>query len=262
MSAMTLENKTSIAGSTAIGTFAQGLKYIFNPKNLWHELTTWKAREWVLLAVLLSAQAAAFIIGADYGFNGWIGLITGVLTILSLVLVNQGRITNYLFGFIGSAVWLVISLQNMLIGDIFSQAFYVIMNVLGIYWWQKAINEQDTEESEGVKAKKMTILQGVLAAIGTVIIYAIVVTVSIHAGGNQVWLDGTLLPLGIAGQVLMTLGYRSQWVAWIAIDAINVIIWAGQLATGGPAALSMLVLQVVMLVNAFYGTWCWFKNTK
>lgn len=241
--------------------FMQGVKYIFTPRNLWKELTTWKAREWVLLLVLLAAQATAFFIGKDYGFNGWVGLITGVLTILSLVLVNQGRITNYLFGFIGSAVWLVISLQNMLIGDIFSQLFYVVMNVLGIYWWQKAINGQNSEEAEGVKARKMTVLQGVLTVIGT-IIYAIVVTVSIHAGGNQVWLDGTLLPLGIAGQVLMTLGYRSQWVAWIAIDVINVIIWAGQLATGGPAALSMLVLQIVMLINAFYGTYCWFKNSE
>jgi nicotinamide mononucleotide transporter len=58
----------------------------------------------------------------------------------------------------------------------------------------------------------------------------------------------------------MTFGYRSQWIAWIALDVINVVIWWNQLASGGPAALSMLVLQVAMLLNALYGAWCWFKS--
>ena len=57
-----------------------------------------------------------------------------------------------------------------------------------------------------------------------------------HTGGVQVRLDGTLLPLGIVGQILMTYGYRSQWVAWIILDVIKVVIWFNQLSAGGPGA--------------------------
>ena len=83
--------------------------------------------------------------------------------------------------------------------------------------------------------------QGILAVIATIVIYLIVVFVSSHTGGVQVWLDGTLLPLGIVGQILMTYGYRSQWVAWIILDVIKVVIWFNQLSAGGPGAMSMFV---------------------
>ncbi len=104
--------------------------------------------------------------------------------------------------------------------------------------------------------------QGILAVIATIVIYLIVVFVSSHTGGVQVWLDGTLLPLGVVGQILMTYGYRSQWVAWIILDVIKVVIWFNQLSAGGPGAMSMFVLQVVMLANGFYGAWVWFHKSS
>jgi len=72
-------------------------------------------------------------------------------------------------------------------------------------------------------------------------------------------LDASLLVLGVIGQILMTYGYRSQWVAWIILDVINVIIWAVQLRHGGAAALSMLVLQISTLINGLYGAHLWFR---
>lgn len=254
------KSEKPIKTDSGFDVFLKGLKYVLNPVNLIRELTSWKPFEWGLMVTLTAVQTIVLIIGNDYSVTGWIGYVTGLFTIFSLLLVNKGRLTNYLWGFLGCSTWLVVSIQNRLIGDIFSQSFYVVMNVIGIYFWKKQMDSQ-SDSNDHVEAKKMTVLQSVLTIIGTIVLYAIVVTVSIHANGNQVWLDGALLPLGIAGQVLMTFGYRSQWVAWIAIDVLNVIIWGNQLATEGTAAMSMLVLQVVMLLNAFYGTWCWFHDT-
>ncbi|WP_288541868.1 nicotinamide riboside transporter PnuC [uncultured Bifidobacterium sp.] len=90
--------------------------------------------------------------------------------------------------------------------------------------------------------------QGILAVIATIVIYLIVVFVLSHTGGVQVWLDGTLLPLGIVGQILMTYGYRSQRVAWIILDVIKVVIWFNQLSAGGPGAMSMFVLLIKSIV--------------
>lgn len=249
----------AISPVAMLSTFVNGLKTTFDPKRVIRELTDWKSREWVLLGLMVLAQVVAFAFGADWSLMGWIGLATGVFTILSLILVDRGRITNYLWGFLGSVVWLVIAIQNHLVGDMFSQSFYVIMQFVGIYAWQKQLVKQGQGGDAEVEPKKMTALMTILSVIGTLSIYAIVVTVSFHAHGTQVWLDGTLLPLGIVGQVLMTYGYRSQWVAWIALDIVNVIIWANQLQAGGPAALSMFVLQVVMTINALYGCWLWFR---
>lgn len=239
--------------------FMEGLKSTFNPLRMAKELIHWKAREWALLTAMLSAQTLAFVIASDFSIMGWIGLATGVFTILSLILVDRGRITNYAWGFLGSLVWLIIAIQNHLIGDMFSQSFYVIMQFVGIYAWQRQLSKQGRDATE-VAPKKLSKTMAILAAIGTLIVYAIVVTVSIHNDGSQVWLDGTLLPLGIVGQILMTYGYRSQWIAWITLDVVNVIIWFNQITTGGTAAVSMFALQIVMLINAIYGAYVWFHE--
>ena len=101
-----------------------------------------------------------------------------------------------------------------------------------------------------------------LITVGIIIAYFIVLITSKSLHGTQVYLDATLLPLGIAGQILMTYGYRSQWVIWIVDDFVNCTIWAIQLAYGGVGAITMFVLQVIMLLNAFYGRYYWFKGNK
>lgn len=180
----------------------------------------------------------------------------------NLILVDRGRLTNYLWGFIGCATWLIVVIMNHLVGDIFSQIFYVTMQFVGVWVWRRQLDRQEKNEYEEVNARMFTWWQGILAVIATIVIYLIVVFVSSHTGGVQVWLDGTLLPLGVVGQILMTYGYRSQWVAWIILDVIKVVIWFNQLSAGGPGAMSMFVLQVVMLANGFYGAWVWFHKSS
>lgn len=244
--------------------FADGLRYVLDPRNLLRELTDWRPREWVLLVVLVTAQVAAFVLAGDWSATGWIGLATGVFTIFSLTLCNVGRVTNFLWGFLGCSVWMVVSFHNWLIGDFFSNMYYVVMNVIGVYFWTKALKRQGEagDETSGVHARRLRPWQVAAAAVALVAIYAVVLAVSLKANGNQAWLDATLLPLGIIGQLLMTFGYTAQWAAWIAVDVVNVGLYGNQLAAGGPAALSMLVLQVCMLLNAFYGTYCWVRDER
>ncbi|MDM7540286.1 nicotinamide mononucleotide transporter, partial [Leuconostoc mesenteroides] len=66
--------------------------------------------------------------------------------------------------------------------------------------------------------------------------------------------------LAIVGQILMTFGYRSQWVAW---NIINIIIWYNQFMVNGTSiSLSMLMLQIVMFLNSIYGSIIWLKKSK
>jgi nicotinamide mononucleotide transporter len=156
-------------------TMRAGLVSTFSPRRIASELIHWSPFEWGLMVVLIAAQAIAFLTTGDYSVMGWIGLITGVSTILCLVLVNKGRITNYFWGFLSSGAWLVVSIHNWLIGDIFSQSFYVIMQIVGIYAWAASIRKQN-ENGDGsastVESRKITPLLGTLACIGTLVICA------------------------------------------------------------------------------------------
>ncbi|RRK11895.1 ribosyl nicotinamide transporter [Lactiplantibacillus garii] len=231
-------------------------KAVFNVKRNVTELRTLQPATKLMMSLMLLANIVGFVLGRDFSVNGWIGLITGLAVVLNLILVDQGRLTNYSWGILGCAVWLIIAINNRLIGDIASQTFYLIMQFVGIAVWHRKINEQsDTHE---LASRSFSKLSGVCWLITTIIIYLIVLYFSKRLNGTQIYLDATLLPLGIVGMVLMVYGYRSQWYAWIALDVINVIIWFNQLKGFSPASASMFALQLVMLANGLYGAYLWF----
>ncbi|MGX7051476.1 nicotinamide riboside transporter PnuC [Leuconostoc palmae] len=225
-------------------------------ENLDDLMTLNKASK-IIMSLMLLATIIAFIFGKNFALIGWISLITGISTVMNLVLIDQGRMTNYSWGILSAAVWLIVAINNNLIGDIASQLFYFVMQFIGISVWHKNQLSDNT-----VKSRRISVQSGILYVAMTIVIYAIVLFVSHSLNGSQIYLDATLLPLGIVGQILMTYGYRSQWIAWIALNLINVIIWSRALqADASAGATSMLALQVIMLINSFYGQYMWFKQS-
>lgn len=232
---------------------------VYNPKRIVGELRKLTKNDLILLTILLTTQIIAFGFGRDFSPMGWIGLVTGLVTIMSLILANRALVTTFFWGGIGAVVWLAIALSHRLIGDVSSQMYYFIMQFVGIYFWKQ---QMDDAGSDHVIAKKLSKVQGIVLSVATLVIYFIVLKISIKLNGTQVYLDSMLLPFGIIGQLLMTYGYRSQWFFWIAINSVNVYIWFTQIqqaASSGPA-ISMFVLQVVMLINSIYGTIMWMKD--
>lgn len=236
-----------------------GLKEALSLKRNVNEVKTLKKATKAMMMVMLLAEVVAFVFGKDYGFTGWIGLITGIATVMNLILVDQARITNYSWGILSCAVWLLVALNNRLIGDICSQTFYLVMQFFGISIWHRDMSKQKNQEE--LEPKKIGWKKGLLIAIGTIILYFIVLATSKTLHGTQVYLDATLLPLGIVGQILMTYGYSSQFFAWNIINTVNCIIWFNQLGQSG-SAVTMFVLQIVMFINGLYGTYCWYKGNK
>ncbi|MCW0928033.1 MULTISPECIES: nicotinamide riboside transporter PnuC [Weissella] len=220
------------------------------------ELITLDRREHLLALFMILSSAIAFIFQHDFSLIGWVGLVTSIASVLNLILVDRGRLTNFCWGLISTGTWLVIAVHNNLIGDISSQLFYFLSQFVGIAVWHRSISISHTDY---VKPKKLSPQMMILTILMAILLYSINVYLANFLHGKQIYLDATLLVLGIIGQLLMTYGYRSQWAAWIMINVINVVIWSVQLKNGGPAATSMLVLQVMMLINSLYGTYLWFR---
>ncbi|MDT9683334.1 nicotinamide riboside transporter PnuC [Streptomyces sp. TRM76323] len=234
--------------------FIEDFKASFSPKQQLKDFKSLtKGQSW-LLVIMLLAQFWAFIAGKDFSGTGWLGIVTGVATVINLVLIDRGFITNYAWGFVSAGAWFAVSLHNWLLSDIATQGFFFFMQFVGIYMWGAQIRKA---QSNAVEAKKLTAKQAALVTLGSLLLYLVLVYVTTHFHGNQALLDASLLPLNIIGQMLMSYGYRTQWIAWIAVDVIAIIIWYNQTKTLSPASLSMLVLNITMLVNALYGAYLW-----
>lgn len=234
-----------------------GIKDTFSIKRNIKELTEFNYKEYLLMFLMVGASIVAFMFQGDFSFSGYAGVVTSVATAMSLILVDKGKLTNFMWGTVGSLAWLIASLNNRLIGDIASQVFYTIMQFVGIYVWYKTLN---TSDSDSVTSKRITPLLATLTGIGLIALYIINVCIGLYYNGNLVLWDSAVLPLGIIGQILMTYGYRSQWVIWIGLDVLNIYIWYTRLTSGGASALSMLVLQIIMTINAIYGTYVWYTK--
>lgn len=240
-----------------LNLFIVELKETFSIKKIFKELFTLHLQEYFLLFLMIIAQVATFLFIKN---SSLLTLILSISSIINLILVDRGRITNFFWGSITTMAWVIIAIRTHLIGDIVSQIFYLIMQFIGIYIWGKNLSETNKPE---VQSKKLSVPQSTLYTIGTTLLYFIIVFISKKLGGVQIWLDSALLPLAIVGQFLMTFGYRSQWIAWNIINIINIVIWYNQyLINGNSMALSMLILQIVMLFNSIYGWIIWFNKSK
>ncbi|WP_158007199.1 nicotinamide riboside transporter PnuC [Floricoccus tropicus] len=234
--------------------FLRGMKEVFNPKRVWDELKSLDINEKLLLFFMIFSVFLAFIFDSN-GSGGLLGFITGVFTIVNLILIARGKLTNYLWG-IGSCVsWLFVAVNNLLVGDIISQSFHLMMQFVGIYAWEKVMEHASTTE---IEPKKLSRKAAILSFVGAIVLYFAMVYISIKAGGNLVWLSSAILPASIIAQFLMTYGYSSQWIFWLTVNIINIIIWSIRLAESGSSALSMLVLNSMMFINSLYGIYVWY----
>ncbi|MDF7637214.1 nicotinamide riboside transporter PnuC [Leuconostocaceae bacterium ESL0958] len=229
----------------------------FGPKAIVSDLLSLRqATKWLLLAMMVT-QIGTFLLSADRSQLAWLTLWTGLAAVINLALVDQGKQSNFFWGLLCTATWMVVAYHSRTFGDVFAQGFAFIMQFFGIYFWSKNRNEEKGE----LTAKAMPKQLAALTVLATLVIYLTVLAISKQLNGLQVYLDSAVLPLNIIGQLLMTYGYRSQWFAWLAVDVIQVIVWSQNLLVlSGSYALSMLILQIVMLINALYGTWYWYRK--
>ncbi|MHA8137674.1 nicotinamide riboside transporter PnuC [Lactobacillaceae bacterium Scapto_B20] len=249
----------------SVNSFYQGVKrlpsdmrLILNPNRIIREIVTLKPFSLILMGLMVLTNVVIFIISGNFSTLGWIGLVTTISTVVNLILVDQGRVTNYFWGLISVTVWLIIAAENHLIGDIASQLFYWVMQFIGLSIWSAEMHHQANHDE--LKAHKMTVKQGLTWVVLCILIYLVVLYFSKSLNGTQIYLDAALLPLGIVGQILMTYGYSSQWIAWIILNVLSLIIWFNQFQALSPVAASMLGLQIIKLINSLYGYYLWRKN--
>ena len=74
------------------------------------------------------------------------------------------------------------------------------------------------------------------------------------AGGSSTNLDGLTTMITVAGQLLMILRYREQWILWIALNILSIVLWAEN-----P---SMYLMFGAYLLNSVYGFYNWSRLQK
>lgn len=240
--------------------FKQALREATSPINIKRDLALMNRFQRVYMVVIMAVTIWAFVYTGDYSSSGWTSLITGLVLAFYLIMLASGWLTNFFWGLLTNGIWLLMSIHNHLVGDILNQGFFFVMQFVGMVAWYKQLAQQ--QDSSQMQAKRIgPKMMGCLVA-GVVVVYGVVLAVAKTAHGNQVYLDSSQLPLGMLAQILATYGYLSQWVVWLLVDAVGLLLWWNQIQAGGSGALGMFVLMIVKTFNAFYGMYLWSKTTE
>ena len=201
-----------------------------------------------------------------YLFFAWedslLGLISSLTGMLCVVLVAKGKISNYYFGIIQTSTYAYISFTYGLYGEAMLNAlFYLPIQFIGIYLWRKNLTDNKTI-GEDVSVKRLG-KKGWIYLVVISIVASIIYAFFLNAiGGQQVRLDSTAVVLSIIAQILMLRRFAEQWILWIVVNMLSIVLWIVTLTQSGGNDWSMLVMWSAFLVNSVYGYVNWMKMHK
>ena len=218
------------------------------------ELTGWK--KW---QVLWLAFAILTILGVSIQQGDtWIGIIASVTGVICVVLCGMGRISNYLYGTINVILYAYIAWKAKYYGDVMlNLLYYLPTNFIGWAAWNKHINA----ETNVVYKKRMTLKQDVLLTIISIVSVAGYAYILRLLGGNLPIVDSMSTVFSVIAQILMIKRFMEQWVIWIVVDVVSVIMWIAALSTEG-ASIAVLLMWAVYLANAVIMFVKWYRESR
>ncbi len=217
----------------------------------WFRNTFWTGYtnfERAFLYGMLALQLIVFWITPESPLS----MIAGIAGVASVVMCAKGRLEFYFIGFIQNFTYMWLAYQNRFFLEVGENIFYVITMIWGIFVW-KANMTQNEDGTAEVNAKKFTLGQWAMSIGGTVIATYLLAQFGKLIGSNQVYLDAATNVMAIFAQILMVRRYREQWVWWLVIDVLNIVMWAAV------ANWSMVAMYIAWTANCIYGWVNWTK---
>lgn len=210
--------------------------------------------EWsMILAVIGFTTYFAIVNKEDNLIYILVDVLAAISGIFCVVLCAKGKKSQYYWGFINILGYVIVAWLHKYYGEVMLNAIYYLpLQFIGYYIWNKNMNN----EIGDVKGKKLSLKNSTILLIVTGIGIILYQWLLEHLGGRHPLLDSASTVISIIANMLMVLRYREQWLLWIVIDIITVVMWLKV------QDYIMVTMWAVYLVNAFYGYYNWSKIAK
>lgn len=223
-------------------------------KFLKDELCGWKPFDvcWLVFAT-------AVILGLSIYWRDSIpGVISSLTGVWCVIFTGKGKRSSFIFGFINVLFYAYISWQAKYYGEVMlNLIYYFPMNFVGWFMWKKHMNDETGEVKKDRLPLKKSIVVYTLTAAG-IAVYGFILK---RLGGNLPFVDSMSTVVSVTAQVLSVRRLTEQWVLWIVVDVITVIMWAVSFAQGGEN-IATLAMWSIYLINAVIMFIKWNREAK
>ncbi|MCI1986462.1 MAG: nicotinamide riboside transporter PnuC [Lactobacillus sp.] len=220
--------------------------------ELWHGWTRFEGR---FLAVLLTVQivvlAGQFVAAPQSLSDGWIWLssLGGVCGVICAVEVAKGKLSSYFWGTLQVVSYLSLSVHHVLYGEVLLNLFFLTTQGLGFWSWQRHMHADSAAPL--VFARRLRWWQWGLAPLAVGLIWLALSHALQLVGSHQPFMDSLTTTFSLSANLLFVFRMSEQWVFWIIVDVLEVILWV---RAGDPG---QIALWSCRLVNAVYGYVNW-----
>jgi nicotinamide mononucleotide transporter len=183
-------------------------------------------------------------------------LLSGILCV---GLIAIGRREGYLFGLYNSLTYSVLAYGNGLYGEVYlNLLFFVPTGIIGFLMWRKHSLNNRTVVMRSMDWRS----RGIVAIICIACTLILGVILGLNANQNTPFIDATTNVLSIVATFLMMWRYKEQWLLYITLNVVSIIMWALRALNGGEAGDMMVLMWSLFLVNAIFGYWRWHTGSK
>lgn len=218
------------------------------------EFTGWNGIEiaWLLLAsgVILALSL--------YWKDTLMGIFSALTGVWCVILTGKGKRSSFIFGTINVMLYAYIAFNAKYYGEVMlNLIYYFPMNFVGWMAWKKHMNAETGEVvKKRLPVKKGLILYGCTAA--AILVYGFLLK---RLGGRLPFTDSMSTVISVVAQILSVWRLAEQWILWIVVDVVTVIMWSVNFARGGESIATLLMWSVYLL-NAVFMLIRWNREVK
>ena len=161
-------------------------------------------------------------IGAGGYDLSWIEAVGTIAGLLCIGLASLEKISNYFFGLINVTLFGIIFFQIQLYASLLLQVFFFAANIYGWYAWSRQTSQNEAE----LKIRWLPF-----------------------------W-DSCMMVLSIVAMILMTRKYVENWLLWVIINVISVVIFALQ------GVYAMSLEYIILTFIALNGSRMWINSAR
>ena len=182
--------------------------------------------------------------------NNYIEIFGAVTGIIYVFLEIRQTIWLWPVGIITSAVYILIFFESKFYADMSLQVYYLVISVLGWYWWKRGAGQKNKEgeekerqrDTETLQVTRIDLKKSVVLAIVFVVLYAVMRIVLTRFTDSPVpeW-DSFITSLSIVATWMLARKIYEHWYLWIVVNFVSVALF---LVKG---------LYPTVILYAFYG---------
>lgn len=201
--------------------------------------------------------------------NDWIadnyievfGAITGIIYVF---LEIRQKIWLWPLGIITSGLYVWIFFTSKLYADMSLQAYYVLISVLGWYWWMRGLGRQaqsselrDHSTKQKLAVTRIKLKIAVILTAVFVVLYTVMYIVLSRLTDSPVpgW-DSFLTSLSVIATWMLARKIYEHWYLWIVINIVSALLYFTR------DLFPTVVLYAVYLVMSFIGLIEWKKTIE